>query len=177
MGGITFKTHGIMTNEEYRNLKLQAHQQLVEDYHWLMSQSPAQYTWRCPQRWLIELVYNANQDRPVDEWQRDIPLTRLYRDFFTHIGTKPPNHPSTQLSKLRNMERRRDIQPALLHAVHRQAAQLPHHREAPSSEIGIMLGTSFMPPANKPLLPIKSIPLSSQTSLFWSWFKPEINVT
>ena len=39
-----------MTNEEYRNLKLQAHQQLVEDYHWLMSQSPAQYTWRCPQR-------------------------------------------------------------------------------------------------------------------------------
>ena len=100
-----------MTNEEYRNLKLQAHQQLVEDYHWLMSQSPAQYTWRCPQRWLIELVYNANQDRPVDEWQRDIPLTRLYRDFFTHIGTKPPNHPSTQLSKLRNMERRRDIQP------------------------------------------------------------------
>ena len=63
-----------MTNEEYRNLKLQAHQQLVEDYHWLMSQSPAQYTWRCPQRWLIELVYNANQDRPVDEWQRDIPL-------------------------------------------------------------------------------------------------------
>ena len=49
---------GIMTNEEYRNLKLQAHQQLVEDYHWLMSQSPAQYTWRCPQRWLIELVYN-----------------------------------------------------------------------------------------------------------------------
>ena len=100
-----------MTNEEYRNLKSQAHQQLVEDYHWLMSQSPAQYTWRCPQRWLIELVYNANQDRPVDEWQRDIPLTRLYRDFFTHIGTKPPNHPSTQLSKLRNMERRRDIQP------------------------------------------------------------------
>ena len=92
-----------MTNEEYRNLKLQAHQQLVEDYHWLMSQSPAQYTWRCPQRWLIELVYNANQDRPVDEWQRDIPLTRLYRDFFTHIGTKPPNHPSTQLSKLRNL--------------------------------------------------------------------------
>ena len=73
-----------MTNEEYRNLKLQAHQQLVEDYHWLMSQSPAQYTWRCPQRWLIELVYNANQDRPVDEWQRDIPLTRLYHDFFTH---------------------------------------------------------------------------------------------
>ena len=47
----------------------------------------------------------------MDEWQRDIPLSRLYRDFFTHIGTKPPNHPSTQLSKLRNMERRRDIQP------------------------------------------------------------------
>ena len=113
MGGIGISSNFLefMTNEEYPNLKLQAHQQLVEDYHWLMSQSPAQYTWRCPQRWLIELVYNANQDRPVDEWQRDIPLTRLYRDFFTHIGTKPPNHPSTQLSKLRNMERRRDIQP------------------------------------------------------------------
>ena len=114
-----------------------------------MSQSPAQYTWRCPQRWLIELVYNANQDRPVDEWQRDIPLSRLYRDFFTHIGTKPPNHPSTQLSKLRNMERRRDIQPdcihALLHAVHRQAAQLPHHREAPSSEVGLFCPSKASP--------------------------------
>ena len=65
VGGIGISSNFLefMTNEEYRNLKLQAHQQLVEDYHWLMSQSPEQYTWRCPQRWLIELVYNANQAR------------------------------------------------------------------------------------------------------------------
>ena len=138
-----------MTNEEYRNLKSQAHQQLVDDYHWLMSQSPAQYTWRCPQRWLIELVYNANQDRPVDEWQRDIPLTRLYRDFFTHIGTKPPEpslHTAEQAAQHGAPPRHPPRQHhALLHAVHRQAAQLPHHREAPLSEISLFCPSKASP--------------------------------
>lgn len=100
-----------MTKEEYNQYKAKAQEQMQQDYEWLMSQKPATYQWRCPQRWLIEFVYDSNQERAMDDLFRRPPLQRLYEEFFRHTGSAPPNHPSTQLSKLRAMEQRNDIRP------------------------------------------------------------------
>ena len=97
--------------EEFLRQKSQARELMQQDYQWMMSQEPAVRRWRCPQRWLIEFVYDSNENREPDELLRRPPLTQLYQDFFRHVGSPPPNHPSTQLSKLRAMEQRRDIRP------------------------------------------------------------------
>ena len=100
-----------MTKEEYNLLKAQAHEQMKRDYQWLMSQEPTPRQWRCPQRWLIEFVYDSNEERTMDDFFRRTPMQRLYDEFFRHTGSAPPNHPSIQLSKLRAMEQRRNIRP------------------------------------------------------------------
>ena len=100
-----------MTKEEYNQLKARAKEQMKEDYQWMMSQAPLHRHWRCPQRWLIEFVYDSNEERATDEFFTPTPLNQLYREFFEHTGSPPPNHPSTQLSKLRAMEQRRNIRP------------------------------------------------------------------
>lgn len=100
-----------MTKEEYQQLKAEAQEQMREDYRWMMSQPPATCQWRCPQRWLIEFVYDSNKEWAMDDFFRRTPMQRLYDEFFRHTGSAPPNHPSIQLSKLRAMEQRRNIRP------------------------------------------------------------------
>jgi len=101
-----------MTKEEYNLLKAQAHEQMKRDYQWLMSQEPTPRQWRCPQRWLIEFVYDSNEERTAtDEFFKPIPLSRLYEDFFLHTGSQSPKNPCNQLCKLRAKERLHNIKP------------------------------------------------------------------
>jgi len=100
-----------MNREDFYRQRDEAIKLMRDDYQWLMSQEPAIYRWRCPKCWLIEFVYDANQQRPLDDLLRPVRLKELYKRFFENTLTNPPNHPSIQLSKLRAMEQRNDIRP------------------------------------------------------------------
>lgn len=79
-----------MTQEEYKQLRHQAQQQMIADYHWLLSQPRQPRQWRCPRRWLIELVHDVNdRQEMLDDLHRPVQLRVLYEGFFQHIGTPP----------------------------------------------------------------------------------------
>ena len=101
-----------MTQEEYKQLRHQAQQQMIADYHWLLAQPPQPRQWRCPRRWLIELVHDVNDSQEMlDDLHRPVQLRVLYEEFFQHIGTPMPHHPANVLHKLRLSEMRRGISP------------------------------------------------------------------
>lgn len=101
-----------MTQEEYKQLRHQAQQQMIADYHWLLSQPPQPRQWRCPRRWLIELVHDVNDHQALlDDLHRPRKLHVLYEEFFLHIGTPMPHHPANLLHKLRLSEIRQGISP------------------------------------------------------------------
>lgn len=101
-----------MTQEEYKQLRHEAQQQMIADYHWLLSQPPQMRQWRCPRRWLIELVHDVREHQGLkDDLHRPVQLRVLYEDFFLHIGTPMPHHPANQLHKLRLSEMRQGISP------------------------------------------------------------------
>lgn len=101
----------MINREDYNRQRAEAIKLMTADYQWLMSLESAPRRWRCPQRWLIEFVYDSNEKRTMDALFCRPPMQKLYEDFFLHTGSAPPKHPSTQLSKLRAMEQRRNIHP------------------------------------------------------------------
>lgn len=113
-----------MTREEYNELRARAHEQMLEDYKWMLDQESGIREWRCPKRWIIEFVHDVSdyvmvrssgEEDVGDEWHDDllrpIPLQKLYRQFFLKSCIPPPNHPDKALSKLRGMEQRNSIYP------------------------------------------------------------------
>ena len=106
-----------MTREEYNELRARAHEQMLDDYKWMLDQESGIREWRCPKRWIIEFVHDVSdyvmvrssgEEDVGDEWHDDflrpIPLQKLYRQFFQKSCIPPPNHPDKALSKLRGME-------------------------------------------------------------------------
>lgn len=101
-----------MTQEEYKQLRQQAQQQMIADYHWLLSQPRQPRQWRCPRRWLIELVHDVNdRQEMLDDLHRPVQLRVLYEGFFQHIGTPMPLKPYKALNKLHAQEALRGISP------------------------------------------------------------------
>lgn len=101
-----------MTQEEYKQLRHQAQQQMIADYHWLLSQPRQPRQWRCPRRWLIELVHDVNdRQEMLDDLHRPVQLRVLYEGFFQHIGTPMPLKPYKALNKLHAQEAQRGISP------------------------------------------------------------------
>lgn len=109
-----------MTQEEYkqlmpeerRQLRQEAQQQMIADYHWLLSQPPQMRQWRCPRRWLIELVHDVSDHHEMlDDLHRPVQLSQLYEEFFHHTATPLPLKPYKTLNKLRTQEQQRGITP------------------------------------------------------------------
>lgn len=69
-----------MTQEEYKQLRHQAQQQMIADYHWLLSQPRQPRQWRCPRRWLIELVHDVNDRQEM--------LDDLHRPCSSECSTR-----------------------------------------------------------------------------------------
>ena len=105
-------SHRQLTPEERKQLRHQAHEQMIADYHWLLSEPPKKRQWRCSRRWLVELVHDVREHQPLlDDLHRPQQLSGLYQEFFSHIGTPMPQHPANQLHKLRLSEMRQGISP------------------------------------------------------------------
>ena len=135
-----------MTREEYNELRARAHEQMLDDYKWMLDQESGIREWRCPKRWIIEFVHDVSdyvmvrssgEEDVGDEWHdallRPIPLQKLYRQFFQKSCIPPPNHPDKALSKLRGMEQRNSIYPdsiTILHGAAAEESSLPNHRAA-----------------------------------------------
>ena len=101
-----------MTEEEYKQLRHQAQQQMIDDYRWILSQPPQPRRWRCSSRWLIELIHDVNDRRPeLDDLHRPMQLQVLYQQFFHHVSTPLPKKPSKALNKLHTWEQQRGLTP------------------------------------------------------------------
>lgn len=101
-----------MINEEYKQQKARAQQEMVADYEWILAQPPTPRQWRCPRRWLIEFVHDVTTYSPsLTDLHRPISLTTLYEQFFAHVGTQQPLKPAKVLNKLRTKEMLQGIAP------------------------------------------------------------------
>lgn len=49
-----------MTREEYNELRARAHEQMLDDYKWMLDQESGIREWRCPKRWIIEFVHDVS---------------------------------------------------------------------------------------------------------------------
>lgn len=119
-----------MINEEYKQLKARAQQEMVADYEWILAQPPTPRQWRCPRRWLIEFVHDVTDCAPpLTDLHSPISLTTLYEQFFAHVGTQQPQKPAKVLNKLRAKEMLQGIQPdsvTLFYMQQMQQMQQPH---------------------------------------------------
>ena len=136
-----------MTREEYNELRARAHEQMLDDYKWMLDQESGIREWRCPKRWIIEFVHDVSdyvmvrssgEEDVGDEWHDDllrpIPLQKLYRQFFQKSCIPPPNHPDKALSKLRGHGAAQQHLPRqhheILHGAAAEESSLPNHRAA-----------------------------------------------
>ena len=69
-----------MTREEYNELRARAHEQMLDDYKWMLDQESGIREWRCPKRWIIEFVHDVSdyvmvrssgEEDVGDEWHDD----------------------------------------------------------------------------------------------------------
>lgn len=70
-----------MTREEYNELRARAHEQMLDDYKWMLDQESGIREWRCPKRWIIEFVHDVSdyvmvrssgEEDVGDEWHDDL---------------------------------------------------------------------------------------------------------
>ena len=91
-----------MTREEYNELRARAHEQMLDDYKWMLDQESGIREWRCPKRWIIEFVHDVSdyvmvrssgEEDVGDEWHDDllrpIPLYGKIENALIRCGIDP----------------------------------------------------------------------------------------